>query len=508
MRAALGRPGCQRRRGLLPCLLLWASISLHVLPGLPINFGVAQADERPNVLFLFADDQRADTIGFLGNDLIETPNIDRLYERGTHFTQAYCMGSIHGAVCVPSRAMLMSGKSMYRTHMQLKDQITFPRVFGQAGYTTFGTGKWHNGQASFAASFEKGKHIMFGGMCNHFEVPIWDMKQDRSFADKRTSDEFSSTCFADATIDFLTNHSSQEPFLCYVAFTAPHDPRSPPAPFDTMYDDRLPPLPANYMGQHPFNTGQMTVRDELLGAWPRTKSLVRQQTAEYYGLISHMDSEIGRILKVLDDRGLMDNTIIIYAADHGLAMGSHGLLGKQSLYEHCMKAPVCIAGPGIPQGQSREQFVYLFDLFPTLCDYSGIDIPENVEGISLLPAIEDAKSETRSLVFTTYADLIRSVRDERWKLVRWPRVDRVQLFDLQTDPNELQDLSAQPEHQPRVLRMMMHLADLQKSYDDPHPLVSDKLLPDQIDLSNFHRKPDRWQPKVVTDKYFDVEQDD
>ncbi|MDG2104224.1 MAG: sulfatase-like hydrolase/transferase [Pirellulaceae bacterium] len=462
------------------------------------------ADSRPNILFIFTDDQRADTIGALGNELILTPNIDKLYENGTHFTRAYCMGSMHGAVCVPSRAMLMSGKSIYHTNMQLDQQTTFPELLGNAGYRTFGTGKWHNGKPSFQNSFQQGETILFGGMSNHAKVPINDMKQDGSLTKKRQAEGFSSTIFADAAVDFLEQQDAETPFLCYVAFSAPHDPRMPPAPYDTTYrGERLPPLPDNFMPQHPFNTGAMVIRDEVLGAWPRTETMIREQTADYYGMITHMDEQIGRLLKTLDKQGLRDNTIVVFAADHGLAMGSHGLLGKQSLYEHSMKTPVCVAGPGIPAGQSLDEFIYLFDLFPTVCDYAGITVPEEVEGMSLRPLIEGKTEKTRPRVFTTYDKLVRAVRDDRWKLIRWPKINKTQLFDLENDPLELNDLSNHEDQQERVLNMTMHLADLQKVYGDTQPLMDDKKLPLQIDLKGVKRNPDRWQPKWIIDKYFE-----
>ena len=464
--------------------------------------GDALAHERPNILFLFSDDQRADTIGALGNDLIQTPNIDRLYDNGTHFTRAYCMGSPHGAVCVPSRAMLMSGKSLYRTHLKLQDQTTFPELFGKAGYSTFGTGKWHNGKDSFVRSFQKGETFMLGGMSNHLVVPFHDLNDDGSVSEKRIAKGFSSNIFADAAVNFLTQHDMESPFLCYVAFSAPHDPRMPPSPYDEMYRGEMPPIPNNFMPQHPFNTGQMTIRDEVLGAWPRTETMIREQLADYYGMISHMDTQIGRILKVLDDRNMIDNTIIVFASDHGLGIGSHGLLGKQSLYEHSMKTPVCITGPGIEKASSDE-FIYLFDLFPTLCDYAGVEIPQDVDGISLRPVIDGNATGIRERIFTTYGNLMRAVRDDRWKLVRWPRVDKTQLFDLDNDPDELNNLADSSEHQQRVIRMTMRLADLQKQYDDVLPLISEETIPEQIDLESVVRKPDSSQPKWIVDKYFD-----
>jgi arylsulfatase A-like enzyme len=139
---------------------------------------------------------------------------------------------------------------------------------------------------------------------------------------------------ADAAIEFLRSQNGSRPFFAYVAFTAPHDPRQPPEPFRTTYAARRPPLPGNFLPQHPFDNGMVhNLRDENLGAWPRTEPMIRDQLAEYYGLISHLDHEVGRILGALEDTGLASRTLIVYAADNGLALGSHGLLGKQSLYE-------------------------------------------------------------------------------------------------------------------------------------------------------------------------------
>jgi arylsulfatase A-like enzyme len=486
-------------------MMKWLAIVLWLwLPALAGHAAETEAGPQgpPNILFLFSDDQRADTIGALGNAVISTPHIDRIYQRGTCFTRAYCMGSIHGAVCVPSRAMLMSGKSMYRTHMQLRNQTTFPEVLGRAGYTTFGTGKWHNGKPSFQRSFQLGQSIMFGGMSNHAAVPLTNLEPDGNLSETFTGDGFSSNLFADAAVAFLQQHDPQKPFLCYVAFTAPHDPRMPPQPWHQTYRGNLPPLPANFMPQHPFNTGALVIRDEVLAGWPRTKTVIQEQTADYYGMISHMDEQIGRILDVLEQREMVDNTVIVFASDHGLAMGSHGLLGKQSLYEHSMRTPLCLAGPGIPAGASSDELVYLFDLFPTVCDYAGIAVPEDVEGLSLKPVIEGTLSGIRPRLFTTYASLIRAVRDDRWKLIRWPKIGKTQLFDLQNDPHELHDLSQAADYRQQVLQMTMRLADLQKQFGDSGPLIDDDTIPLQIDLQEVKRQPDRWQPKWIVEKYF------
>ena len=221
----------------LSCGRFVALVFVFALFAVPVKAGddrgaVAQ---RPNILFLFSDDQRADTIAAYGNLHIRTPNLDRLSRRGFNFRRAYCMGSIHGAVCQPSRAMLNSGRTLYRVPMDLSDTPILPELLGQAGYTTFGTGKWHNGQKSFARGFSNGSAVFFGGMSDHDRVPLVDIGRDGKFVNKRTGDGFSSTMFADAVIDFLRSHDGDSPFYAYVSFTAPHDPRTPPPEYRDAY---------------------------------------------------------------------------------------------------------------------------------------------------------------------------------------------------------------------------------------------------------------------------------
>ncbi len=318
--------------------------------------------ERPNILLLFADDQRADTIAAYGNEHIKTPNLDQLVRTGFSFRQNYCFGSNSGAVCVPSRAMLMTGKIWMHTNMRMDGEVILPQRFGENGYTTFATGKWHNQAPALLRGFQRGRALYLGGMCDHTEVFLQDILPGGRLGNKRIGDGFSSQLFADAVIEFLKGYRDDKPFFAYVAFTAPHDPRQPPPDYRQMYYDHLPPLPANFKPQHPFDNGHIVGRDENLGPWPRTPEVIRDQLAEYYGMITHLDQQIGRILQTLKSSGRADNTIVIYAADHGLAVGSHGLLGKQSVYEHSMRCPLIVAGPGIPQNQSSWAFTYLLDI--------------------------------------------------------------------------------------------------------------------------------------------------
>ena len=468
-----------------------------------LSVRVSGAD-RPNVLFLFADDQREDSIGAYGNRHISTPNLDRLVSQGTAFRQNYCFGANSGAVCVPSRAMVNSGRPWTRISTSLKDTPILPEILGQSGYQTFITGKWHNGRESVLRGFQRGHSVMMGGMSNHAEVPIVDINETGDdLVNKRTGTKMSSELFADALISYLNDRDRDSPFYAYCAFTAPHDPRQPPMKYRRLYEGKQPPLPVNYLPQHPFDNGHMNGgRDENLGPWPRTPRLIREQLAEYYGLISFMDEQIGRILQVLDEQKLWENTLVIYAADHGLALGSHGLLGKQSIYEHSMKCPLVLIGNGIPAGEQRQAFTYLMDIFPTVLEYTGVEIPQPVEGRSLLASVKDAEVAVRDSVFLPFLKLMRSCRDDQYKVIYYPPINHVQLFDLKSDPDEMINLAGQPEYAEIQARLTARLLKWQEDVGDDLPLTVENPKPMEIDLTGKPRNPDRWQPDWIIEKYF------
>jgi arylsulfatase A-like enzyme len=465
---------------------------------------VKTGHRKPNILFLFADDQRADTIATHGNRFIKTPNLDRLVENGFSFRGNYCFGGNSGAVCIPSRAMLMSGKTWFHLDVAtLKGAKLLPEVLKDNGYTTFGTGKWHNGEDSWLRAFQRGKTVMFGGMSDHTKVSVKDLGPDGKLTPERIGGKFSSELFADSAIEFLSRHKGDKPFFAYVAFTAPHDPRMPPIEQREWYYRHLPPLPANFLSQLPFDNGMMNGgRDENLAPWPRTEAVIRDQLAEYYGLITHLDGQVGRILSALKDSRQADNTIIIYAADNGLALGSHGLLGKQSVFEHSMRVPLIFCGPGIPKGKSTGAFSYLLDIFPTLCDFLEIPRPPDLEGESLRPLWEGSKDRVRDSMFLPFLDIQRSVRDDRWKLICYPKLSFMQLFDLTNDPNENNSVIELPENAGHVKRLLALMKQWQAQTGDKLELPSKTSQPPGIDLTGKKRTPDQWQPEWIVKKYF------
>ncbi len=474
---------------------------LTLLVGL-LATSLADAATKPNILLLFADDQRADTIAAWGNKHIDTPNLDRLVQRGYSFRNNYCFGSNSGAVCIPSRAMLLSGRTWFDVPHHLGGTKLLPEVLREAGYTTFATGKWHNGERSCLRAFPNARSVFFGGMNDHTRTPVADVI-DGKVAKRRLASKFSSEQFADAAIEFLRSYRDTKPFFCYVAFTAPHDPRNPPESYRLRYYNQRPPLPANFRALPAFDNGlTKNVRDENLAAYPRTKEVLSDQLCEYYGLITHLDEQVGRILDELEKSGQADNTFVIYTADHGLALGSHGLLGKQSLYEHSMKCPLIVAGPGVPKAKSTDAFTYLFDLFPTICEVAGAKTPEGLAGASLRPLWQGKQAALRESVFLPYSDLIRSIRDQRWKLIVYPPINHRELFDLQTDPNETNNLAEHPAHARQLERLIGLMRAWQQQVGDRQPLTVAQPRSKEVSFDDFQRVPDKWQPKWIVDKYF------
>ncbi|MFO0814182.1 MAG: sulfatase-like hydrolase/transferase [Gemmatales bacterium] len=435
----------------------------------------AEDPARLNVLFLFADDQRADTIASLGNTNIKTPHLDRLVKRGVSFRRAYMQGGMQGATCVPSRAMLLSGRSLFHIDEKLMRDPTWPAAFGHAGYTTFISGKWHNGPDSIAPSFRIARSIFAGGMTNPLKARLSNL-EDGKLGIAQIAPKHACEVFADEAIRFLKEQRTQ-PFFCYVPFDAPHDPHIVPPDFPIRYDAATMPMPDNFLPQHPFDNGEMTIRDEQLLPWPRTIDQVRQMNAEYYRYISHLDAQIGRILDALEASPHAKNTIIVFAADSGVARGSHGLIGKQNLYEHSIRVPLIMAGPGIPADLRTDAMCYLFDVMPTLGKLCGVNAPPTSQGIEFTWCLRDVTRPARSEMMFAYRNVQRAVYDGHWKLICYPTINKTQLFDIQTDPLETVDLSIKPEHSATLTRMMQLLKTEQQHFQDTCPLKTERPKP-------------------------------
>lgn len=420
---------------------------------------------------MIADDHRHSEIHALHNTSVQTPNFDKLAEEGTAFKNMHIMGGWHRAVCAPSRACLLTGGNVFhavtdepepvfddimKNHCDINSKMKFmPEVLKKAGYYTYAIGKWHNDKQSFRKGFNGGDALFFGGMSEPEEIPLHHFNEKGEYPpeDAVVIKKHATERFCDAGVRFIEEYNEESPFFMYMAFTSPHDPRKAPQKYKDLYDPADIPLPKNFMPVHPFDNGEMQVRDEGLARLPREPQEICEHIADYYSMISHTDSEIGRVLGALQKKGIEDNTIIVYTSDHGLALGQHGLIGKQNLYDHSIRIPFIIKGPGIQKGQIIDALSCQMDIFPTLCELAGIKIPETADGKSLLPLINGQNEKIYGSVFSVYKDLQRMVKKNKWKMIRYYRSEKsetgsekIQIFNIEEDPWEINNVALDPKY--------------------------------------------------------------
>jgi choline-sulfatase len=465
--------------------------------------------KRPNVLLIVTDDQAPHTLSVYGNKVCETPNIDKLAASGITLDQAYHMGSMSGAVCSPSRTMIMSGRTLWhlpprgRKHLKGEEgkvsgqdilNHTLPAVFNRAGYETFRTCKNGNSYALANALFQivKDKTARKAGEQDGSQ---WHGRQLLDYLDDRIK------------------RKAKKPFLAYFGFSHPHDERwgrddlnekygvsnvkSPPS----EVSNESPRVPVSWLPAHPFPDGHPGLRDEVRvpGVMTsRTEATVRNELGREYACIENIDDQVGLVVEKLKKMGELENTYIIYTADHGIAVGRHGLMGKQNLYEHSWRVPFIVSGPGIKSGTRAKGNNYLLDILPTVCDLAGIAIPKTVQGKSLKPVLEGEKEQIRNVLYGAYCGGtkpgMRSVRKGDWKLIKYDTMDgtvrRTQLFNLKENPHELliehqaKDVIAKTGNSPR--KKQVNLA-VNPQYKDELKEMEELLLSEMKRLNDPYR---------------------
>lgn len=452
---------------------------------LPLLLPVLAAAAPPNLVLIVSDDQRPDTIAALHGAHLRTPNLDRLAARGTVFTRAYAGYPI----CHVSRAEILTGCSAFRAYPRYPagpidpalPQLAF--TLSAAGYRTWYSGKWHNdGQPTQRGySGTRALYTSGGGRgTNEPEIDArghprtgyrgWTFKDDagRPEPDKGVGlQPDNSRHIIDGALRALGESTSDRPFFLHVNFAFPHDPRMLPPDPAHHHDPANTPLPRNFAPDHPFDHGNRGSRDEVLLPIPRTPEAVRTELAIYHAMITDLDAQLGRLLDALDADGR--ETVVIFTSDQGLALGSHGLLGKQNCYEHSIRSPLIIAGPGLPEGRRSGALVMLRDLHPTLCEFAGVPVPAAVQARSLLPLLLGRVTQVHDRVFGVFTDTQRMVCESRYKLILYPQVGRRQLFDLAADPDELHDLADDPAHADERRRLEGLLTDWRRTEGDPLP---------------------------------------
>lgn len=454
----------------------------------------APSETKPNVLFLFADDQCYETIRALGHTDIETPNLDRLVARGTTFTRAYNMGSWSGAVCVASRTMLITGRSVWsahsiydKTNQQRLDGVLWPQLMQKAGYHTCMTGKWHI-QTDAAKCFDEIRDVRAGmpkSVPQAYNRPLagqpdtWS-PYDPEFGGFWQGGKHWSEVVGDHTLDFIkTAPQTGKPFFIYAAFNAPHDPRQSPKEYVDQYPLSRIEMPKNFLPEYPYKDDMgcpHKLRDENLAPMPRTELAVKTHRQEYYAIITHMDAQIGRILDALEQSGQAGNTWIFFTADHGLAVGQHGLMGKQNMYDHSVRVPFIVSGPGVARNAKNEAAIYLQDVMATALDLAGAEKPAHVFYNSLRPLLNGTQTRSNyESVYGAYLDLQRAITHDGWKLIAYPKARVLRLYHLSEDPLEMTDLAAKPEHAGMKKQLFKRLLKLSEELGDELKLT--KLMP-------------------------------
>ncbi|MFI3290644.1 MAG: sulfatase-like hydrolase/transferase [Opitutales bacterium] len=451
-------------------------------------------DKKPNILLIISDDfspKVFETNKDRPQRQAKTPNLDAFAAQSTVFENTHIMGSWTGAVCMASRTALNTGYSIWKANSTgkngnegikkiLADEESWSQLMKKAGYFTYMTGKWHVSGMSVPKIFDKSKDVfggMFGGTPKYgYNRPIegqvdqWDPSDPSlgGFWQKKQDGKHATEITADNAIDFLSTYKEEKekPFFAYVAFNAPHDPRQAPKEYLDMYDLEGIQVPANHMQENPnaVASGIRTIRDENLASYPRTDFVVKTHMKEYFAIITHLDHHIGRVLKALDDAKFNRETIVIFTADHGLAMGEHGYLGKQNMYEASNRTPLFIRGGTFKAGTKIKTPIYMQDIMPTTLEIAGAEKPAMVDYKSLIALSKNPKLEQYDSIYAAYIELQKLIIKDGFKLIHYTQNGAYLLFDLNNDPEELHDLINDAKYAKKIEELKALLAEKEAYY--------------------------------------------
>ena len=440
---------------------------------------------RPNILFIMADQLRADALGCYGNAVCRTPNLDRLASHGVLFENSFTPNPI----CVPARASITTGnyshvatRNKNNGGLILDDQVKLAAHFADAGYGTCACGKLHYvpyappGTPRLLHGFQHCDLSESGRLVGEFDPEgklrgledYHDYLADVGWAgysrahgignnDVRPcptplpAEHHVDHWVADCTIRRMKEHVTghpDRPFLIFCSFPKPHSPYDPPGEYARMYDPREVPPPVGDPSMLASRAPHMD-RERYVRAFTSLSPAARQVIkGYYYGLITHQDAQIGRVLAALDEANVADNTIVVYTADHGDLMGDFGTYFKGSFLEGSVRVPMLFRGPGVPAGERRRQLVGLQDLLPTLAAMTGCPLPTDVQGLDLSAALGDGTADTREVFYSQCFEAPRQmamVTDGRWKYSYAQEGAIEELYDLAEDPAELVNLATRPD---------------------------------------------------------------
>lgn len=463
-----------------------------------VSLSAGAAISRPNVLFIAVDDLRPE-LGCYGNEVIQSPNIDRLASQGRRFTRHY----VSSAVCVASRSALLSGRhfggpwALYR-RMKTEPEapVSFPHLFRQKGYRTVcigkvshqpggvieptqkiheiafswdlsyaPVGKWKDPWGAFFA-YADGSVREYGYGRNKTDTPAYEIVDvpDEGYPDALNAGE------AVKQLRDLANRD--QPFLLAVGFYKPHLPFNAPKKYWDLYDPEkipTPPSPEPPAGIDPAISMHRSFEVTTHYAWPGGEGNISEQQARalrhaYYACVSYTDTQIGKVLDELDRLGLAQNTIVILWADHGWHLGDHGMFGKQTNFEVAARSPLIIRVPGLEKpGEPASGLAQTIDLYPTLAELCGLPKPDTLQGLSLKPLLDDPAAKVHEAAFSFFGNG-QTLRTERHRLVRWTdketgKVLQTELYDHEKDPHESVNIAGNPENRELVERLLEQLEE-------------------------------------------------
>ena len=413
--------------------------------------------QKPNILFLMSDEHSPHAIGCEGNPIVQTPNLDRLAAEGTYFENAYCQVPL----CTPSRMCMLTGKHAHRCSawtngsILFPEHLTMPAHFANHGYATALIGKMHFGGKEQHNGFQDRPYGDLRGYAGHQTDPIQESSGTRNRTRLAGVTEIPTSMLQERvinteTLEYLRSQPADQPWFLLASYSRPHFPLTAPKRLlDKYWPDNvdMPTIPEGHLQQtHPFANGlRQNFNTDAI-----TAEETRKARAAYYACCEFLDETVGDLLALLERDGLLENTIIVYTTDHGEMAGEHGQWWKSSYYEAAARVPLIIRDKRTPASRAERVTapVELNDLFPTLCARSGIPIPEALDGDDLTRLMAGDTTGWRNTAITEYwaeqtTGPMRMLRTPRHKYVAFPNHPPI-LFDLETDPNEFENLAGQP----------------------------------------------------------------
>lgn len=452
-----------------------------------------EARQRPNVIFIMTDDHAQSALGVYGNRILKTPNLDRIANEGLRFQHAFVTNSL----CLPSRASYLTGQyshthgmvtngeeSGFTDEPKLRNAATWPNLLRRAGYHTAVVGKWHINTPPEGYDYT----AVLPGQGQYFDPRMWvngAMTTQRGHTDDVIGEQARA---------FLQNRRKDAPFCLLFQFKAPHRGWEPAPRFASAFEGEIP-LPPTFfesLAARPqaVQKSDMRIADmpdfrdrgvsDALAPDERARRNFQLLVKNYYRVLLGVDENVGRVLELLDRERLTGNTVVVYTSDNGFFLGEHGLFDKRLMYEPSIRVPMLLRWPdGIEPGRvDRDHMVLNIDVAPTLLDLCGVEVPASMQGESWAPLLQGGRAAWREDFLYEYYEFPaahcvrrhRGVRNRRWKLIHfWQQPQEWELYDLQTDPDEMTNLAGEPEHARQLQRMQARLTELRREFNDIDP---------------------------------------